>query len=369
MHDTTSFIDTMLLISMLTLGAILTQPPVSASSRACADYTAATNARPVVTPASSLLRVVRRVTLPESGPAAVQGIRSLDMRADGTMLLVDSRQPRVSLRTASLGLTSILGREGSGPGEYRIPIQGWFSSSGDIWVLDMNAARLQAYTASGTYRKSVPGMPLDARVAFELTDSSFLIVGPTRTPRGNHVATAFRYNGQQAWNSVLLDPRVLELDLIVDGAWATRLRDGSAVVGMSVVPDVTQIDATTGAIRCRSRIPAAFWRQLTARERPRNATLAVLRQWIEAASVARVAVALPDGGFIVEIEGGAKGAESPRRSWVLFDSRLAPRQVVDDVPGRIVRTKGDTLLVIDDEAAEGVAIHYLVFTAPIGVRR
>lgn len=229
------------------------QPSASASSRTCVDYTAATNARPVVTPASSLLRVVRRVTLPESGPAGVQGIRSLDMRADGTMLLVDSRQPRVSLRTASLGLTSILGREGSGPGEYRIPIQGWFSSSGDIWVLDMNAARLQAYTASGTYRKSVPGMPLDARVAFELTDSSFLIVGPTRTPRGNHVATAFRYSGQQVWNSVPLDPRVLELDLIVDGAWGTRLQDGSAVVGMSIVPDVTQIDATTGATSAAGR--------------------------------------------------------------------------------------------------------------------
>lgn len=85
--------------------------------------------------------------------------------------------------------------------------------------------------------------------------------------------------------------------------------------------------------------------------------------------MARVAVALPGGGFIVEIEGGAKGTEPPRRSWVLFDARLAPRQVVDDVPGRIVRTKGDTLLVIDDEAADGVAIQYLVFTAPIGVGR
>ncbi len=70
-------------------------------------------------------------------------------------LLTDSRNGRLMLYDRELALVREIGREGSGPGEYRFPAA--MASDGDrIAVLDQNLARVSYLTPAGKFISSQP---------------------------------------------------------------------------------------------------------------------------------------------------------------------------------------------------------------------
>ena len=79
----------------------------------------------------------------------------------GQVLAVDGTEMELSLVDFAKGSKTAIGRQGSGPGEYRAPA-GLFRLEGDtIWVLDAAQQRLVAFNPDMTPGTTIPVMTFD----------------------------------------------------------------------------------------------------------------------------------------------------------------------------------------------------------------
>lgn len=91
----------------------------------------------------------------------IAGIGSLDVSAQGELLLTDPREARVSLFSPSGELLQAFGRRGEGAGEFVYPSSARFDGRGDIHVVDMQRRLISIFSRSGELKRDVrlpPGL-------------------------------------------------------------------------------------------------------------------------------------------------------------------------------------------------------------------
>lgn len=325
------------------------QPSVrvrTAPSVGCVPSTSfAASAAPPAVKWRALVRTESALPFPTEGVEGVLGIRSFDIDPKGRLLIIDSRARRVSIRNSAGQVLHQLGREGSGPGEYRVPSYGAFVESGHVWLLDKGLSRLSIFDRAGKYLKSVSGVPVDARAVYPIrSGEGFISIGVHLSGKGAFTAEAHAIegSGRALWQAVPVDREILELKQVVGDAWAARLDDGSLVLGLSAVPGVSRIDAGTGAILCSSELPKSSWKQLRASQRPKEGGLKAMTKWIQDATYAVAAAGLPRGGVLIETSQTMNNG-SEKRMWTGLDAKLFARFVVVDAPGRLQSIRGDTV--------------------------
>jgi hypothetical protein len=91
----------------------------------------------------------------------------------GQVLAVDGTEMEMSLVDFAKGSKTAVGRQGSGPGEYRAPV-GLFRLQGDtIWVLDAMQQRLVAYNPDLTPGTTIPMLTFDQSTMTAMTAPFF----------------------------------------------------------------------------------------------------------------------------------------------------------------------------------------------------
>lgn len=321
-----------------------------APSLACAT---GSNEVPAATQFSSVTKIVQSWTLPDDGPNAVFGVRSLDFAGDGRALVADSRNDRVLLFDAGFRTAKLIGRTGQGPGEYQKPRYAVFSADHSISILDYNRARAVLFDPTGTFVRIVRMPTSDSRLIFPLPDGGYAVAGNTMAGDEAHLLTRIDGEGRDSWRSVPTDPILRAINLIVDDVWMARAGVDEVVIGLSVAPTISRVRLSDGAVTCRSAIPAALWHQLSPSDRPEQATLPNLRAWIERANLVSSAVQMQDGHLVLTTVRG--GAEDEVREWLVFDATLRLVARVTGVPGRAVTSHdNDIFLVSENEEGKSV---------------
>lgn len=92
-------------------------------------------------------------TVVSTASGLIGGLSDMQLGPDGTLYMLDLQNQRiVALRPD--GDTLLIGRDGSGPGEFERPVS--LAVSGDtLWVHDIGTGRVQAFSTSGAYLTGV----------------------------------------------------------------------------------------------------------------------------------------------------------------------------------------------------------------------
>ncbi|MDE2752744.1 MAG: 6-bladed beta-propeller [Gemmatimonadota bacterium] len=91
----------------------------------------------------------------------IVGIGSLDISAQGDILVTDPREARVSLFSPAGELHQVFGRRGEGAGEFEYPSHARFDKRGDIHVVDMQRRLISVFARSGNLMRDIhlpPGL-------------------------------------------------------------------------------------------------------------------------------------------------------------------------------------------------------------------
>lgn len=91
----------------------------------------------------------------------IAGLGSLDVSAQGELLVTDPREARVSLFSPSGELLQAFGRRGEGAGEFVYPSRARFDGRGGIHVVDMQRRLISIFSRSGELKRDVrlpPGL-------------------------------------------------------------------------------------------------------------------------------------------------------------------------------------------------------------------
>jgi hypothetical protein len=107
-----------------------------------------------------LFEPVMRVVLEEPDSAPLTGIRSFSPAPDGRFLVVDRGRPQVRVFGPDGELLRIIGRFGSGPGEFRRPRDARIDDSNHLLVADAHNALLTRFDPGMDYDTAfaLPGM-------------------------------------------------------------------------------------------------------------------------------------------------------------------------------------------------------------------
>jgi hypothetical protein len=101
----------------------------------------------------------QRIGGADTGAASFNQIRDLAAGARGQIYVLDVQVQEIRLFDASGRFVRLVGRAGSGPGEYREPNGIRVAPDGSLWVNDHRNARFTVFTADGAYAKQVTVPP------------------------------------------------------------------------------------------------------------------------------------------------------------------------------------------------------------------
>lgn len=299
--------------------------------------------------------VVETRTLPDEGPAQVLGVSSMDIAPGGRRLIADGRQRRLLLFDSTLTRGTVIGREGEGPGEYRMPRGAVFGPDGSLSVLDIHEARIAQFDSSGTFTRFVRTPSADPRAILALAGGGYLIAGNTATGGQQRLLTRIDADAGVRWIAVPTDTILHALNLIVDGAWVVRADGDEVLVGLAVAPTISRVKLEDGTVTCQSTIPHVAWRQLSPADRPKTPNQTSMSDWVERATTVVGAVRTGDGRLVLTTRRMAAGREV--QEWIVLDARLAPVARVTDVPGRAVAARGNDLFAIGEDDAGKSVVH------------
>lgn len=316
----------------------------------------------VTLPFRDVGRVITSMALSDTGRSAVLGVRSIDFASDGRVLITDSRQRRVMIFDSQLKGATSLGREGAGPGEFRTPRQALFGADGAVSVLDIALGRVVEFDRTGRFRRVVRMPTSDPRMIALLPGGDYLVAGNNLVGGQDRLLTRSDPDAKVVWVAVPTDSILRAIKLIVDGVWLVRSGDNEAIVGLAAAPTLSRVRLSDGAVTCRTAMPSSFWTQLTPANRPRQESLASMREWIEGATLVMAATRTTSGLLVITTKRG--GVDAEVREWVVFDINLAPLARVSGVPGPAVATRGDTLVVVVEADDGRTTIQRVALTLP-----
>lgn len=131
-----------------------------------------------------------RLEQPDSAPLV--GLSSLDVSADGRLVVADLSETNVKVYGPDGQLLHVLGRKGHGPGEFDYPAFPRFDGD-DIIVADMGSKLVSRFDSAGEFRGHVPMLFLSSMSDFQLLpDGDYLFAGLSTDP--TNPAVLFRAN-------------------------------------------------------------------------------------------------------------------------------------------------------------------------------
>jgi hypothetical protein len=115
-------------------------------------------------------RAIRLSSPLVSSPAAYTDLSSAVRLSDGSIMIADPGGRELAMLDGKTGKSRRVGREGSGPGEYRDPHM-LLPYKGGALLFDAGLRRVSTYNANGEFAGSVPYPPRQAASSVEMTSS------------------------------------------------------------------------------------------------------------------------------------------------------------------------------------------------------
>ncbi len=136
------------------------------------------DATPTITAArfADAFEQVRAVTLEQPDSAPIVRISGIDVDADGRILIGDVSEGNVKLFSPEGRLRRVIGRKGSGPGEFEQPRYPRFGPDGLIYVADAQNPRIQAFDSTGRLVASTPALTVGLIQGFRPLEGQRLLV-------------------------------------------------------------------------------------------------------------------------------------------------------------------------------------------------
>lgn len=155
------------------------------------DSPASTAAAQSQTAFDADFQTIASVELPQSGETAVIRISGADILGDSLLAVADPSEGHVVLVSVRSGAVRAIGRPGTGPGEFRVPVEPRFDSRGRLHVLDPGLRRIQVFdilTAASQRTISLQNM-MTAVFDYDLLgDSLYVLAGELTGGQGAGIA-------------------------------------------------------------------------------------------------------------------------------------------------------------------------------------
>lgn len=304
---------------------------------------ASASGSPSVVAFTDAYRLDATLTLPDTGRGAIVSVHSLDVGNDGRMLLADSRNHDVAVLDSTGHTTTILGRAGSGPGEFRQPVDARFLPSGGVVVADVELARISVFGPDLVFARSFSIADQSPRALTVVDDSTFVISGLVGVGHTNHTLASYRLDGGRVRSFLVADSLVFTTNMIVDGTWLTT--DGRHLfAGLAILPIINRLTLGGDSLTTTVDIPPE-WKQLKPQEHP-SLDFAVLRRWLGSATLSGPAFASPDGSILLSMQ--RTNPDSTIYSLGLYSPDLALRRMYTRVPGRPVGVHAGSVYLLTD---------------------
>lgn len=133
-------------------------------------------------PFSELLQPVRTVVLRTPAESPLVRVSGVDIAADGKLVVTDGTDASAHLFASDGRLLKVLGRKGSGPGEFQIPLSPRFGPDGRIHVLDFRQNRISVFHPDGSLDREVRLRELMRVTDIEPERGGTYLVSGIRTP-------------------------------------------------------------------------------------------------------------------------------------------------------------------------------------------
>jgi hypothetical protein len=221
----------------------------------------ASRSRPSVTrapvaPFAEVLQPVRTIVLqaPEASPLV--RVSGADLAADGKLVVTDGSDASAHLFSADGRLLKVLGRKGSGPGEFQVPLSPRFGPDGRIHVLDFRQKRISVFHPDGSLDREVPLRELMRVTAIEPESGGTYLVSGLRTPADSSMLFRLDRDGRviRAFLPIrhhapagLRDPGML--DGLRRAVFSLSADGDSAYIALSTADSLWTLDTHSGAYR------------------------------------------------------------------------------------------------------------------------
>ena len=286
-----------------------------------------------------------------SDPTPVLSVRALSVSRSGHLLLTDSRSFDLKVADAEGHIIRVIGGEGEGPGEFTALLEAVFLSDDRIVAVDAGREIATLFDATGEVLSTFPVQEQDPRTVVAIDDSTFLLGGMVGLPgEGNDMARIHSLDGSSGESFFPADQLLLETGLIVDGAWAVAMPDGSLALGLDVTPAI-HLYSATGVHICTQASELPQWSQLLPRDEP-VAMDAATREWIQRATFTTNAAYANASLYRQYRSSGDSGVSLLTE----YDDRLNLRNIYTSLPGRLLGADGETLFFLGDEAIDETRI-------------
>lgn len=221
----------------------------------------ASRSRPSVTlapaaPFSELLQPVRTIVLRTPASSPLVRLSGVDIAADGQLVVTDGSDASAHLFASDGRLLRVLGRKGSGPGEFQIPLSPRFGPDGRIHVLDFRQNRISVFHPDGTLDREVSLRQMMRVTGIEPERGGTYLVSGIRTPADSNALFRLDANGRvlQGFLPIrhhapagIRDPGML--DGLRRAVFSLSADGDSAYVALSTADSLWTLDTRSGAYR------------------------------------------------------------------------------------------------------------------------
>lgn len=304
----------------------------------------------------SAFHFMTSVALPTSGTAQVSFPRTLDVSASSDLLITDPESHHIVVFNSRGVPRRVIGRLGSGPGEFRLLMDARFSQDGNILAVDPDLVRVSRFDSSGHFLSSFSPVNQDPRLIIPIGDNRIALAGLADVGTAPVAVVVYDGAGHRSHTLLTPDTAVFQLKLIVDQPWFTISRSGKLFAGMSVVPTAL-VSATQGGRQTLARLKLLHWHQLQPEGRPRSSPSA-LDKWLDSASVVIAATSTADGHLALEYH---TPMDSSSRAIAILGDDLSPKLTIVRVPGRLL-TSRDSLFYFTDDCLPQGTCHILAYS-------
>lgn len=218
--------------------------------------------------------LVRSVTLEQPDSALIVRVSGIDVDAQGRILIGDVSEGNVKLFSPDGRLLRVIGRKGSGPGEFEQPRYPRFGPDGLIYVADAQNPRIQAFDTAGRLTASTPVLTVGLIQGFRPLDGRRLLVA-AENAGSRDVLLELDMAGQVRRNMLALG-EVRPTGQADDPAWrnlrafSLAVRGDTAFVSNTLSDTLWMVTISSGEAR-RLHLPfPGYVRPAPPRQRPAN---------------------------------------------------------------------------------------------------
>jgi 6-bladed beta-propeller len=207
-------------------------------------------------PFDEVLRPVRSILLQTPPSSPIIGLSGMDVAGDGRLVVTDGSDASAHLFAADGRLLRVLGRKGSGPGEFQVPLSPRFGPDGRIHVLDFRHHRISVFHPDGRLDREVGLRDMQRVTGIEAErGGSYLVTGIRTSTDPNtlfrldadgRVVRGFLPIGHHAPDGIR-DPGML--DGLRRAVFSLGANGDSAYVALSTADSLWTLDLRSGSYR------------------------------------------------------------------------------------------------------------------------